>query len=77
MVDDAQGVWKAPANVSLNNVVPAVNITHREQADLNVDVHGKSINATRSFIDQGTLVGGRAHWLAIAWIGATSTCGAR
>ncbi len=61
MVDNSRGVWKAPANVSLNAVVsPAVEITHDDQEDLNVTTAGKSINAIRSFIGEGTLVwGGR------------------
>jgi phage tail sheath protein FI len=61
MVDNARGVWKAPANVSINAAVsPAVNITHDDQEDLNVTVQGKSINAIRSFIGEGVLVwGGR------------------
>lgn len=59
MVDNARGVWKAPANVSLNAVVaPAVNITHDDQEDLNVTTQGKSINAIRPFIGEGTLVWG-------------------
>ena len=59
MVDNSRGVWKAPANVSLNAVVsPAVNITHDDQEDLNVTIHGKSINAIRSFIGEGVLVWG-------------------
>jgi len=59
MVDNSRGVWKAPANVSLNSVIsPAVNITHDEQEDLNVTTQGKSINAVRSFIGEGTLVWG-------------------
>ncbi|WP_268034050.1 phage tail sheath family protein [Algoriphagus sp. PAP.12] len=62
MVDNSRGVWKAPANVSLNSVVkPAVNITHDQQEDLNVNaVSGKSVNAIRTFPGVGTLVwGGR------------------
>lgn len=61
MVDNTRGVWKAPANVSLNAVVsPAVNITHDDQEDLNVSAMGKSINAIRPFIGEGVLVwGGR------------------
>ncbi|SDU58235.1 phage tail sheath family protein [Desulfobacula phenolica] len=61
MVDNSRGVWKAPANVSLNSVVsPSVNITHDDQEDLNVTPQGKSINAIRTFIGEGTLVwGGR------------------
>ncbi|MFA5330606.1 MAG: phage tail sheath C-terminal domain-containing protein [Prolixibacteraceae bacterium] len=62
MVDNSRGVWKSPANISLNSVIkPAVNITHDEQENLNVDaVSGKSINAIRTFPGVGTLVwGGR------------------
>lgn len=59
MVDNTKGVWKAPANVSLSAVVsPAVNITHDEQEDLNVSTQGKSVNAIRTFIGEGTLVWG-------------------
>jgi len=59
MVDNARGVWKAPANVSLSAVIsPAVNISHDEQEDLNVTTQGKSINAIRTFIGEGTLVWG-------------------
>jgi phage tail sheath protein FI len=59
MVDNSRGVWKAPANVSLNAVVsPAVNISHDDQEDLNVTTQGKSINAIRTFIGEGTLVWG-------------------
>jgi phage tail sheath protein FI len=58
-VDNSRGVWKAPANVGLAGVIsPAVSITHDEQEDLNVTTDGKSINAIRSFIGQGTLVWG-------------------
>ncbi len=58
-VDNSRGVWKAPANVALSGVVkPAVNITHDEQEDLNVTVTGKSVNAIRSFVGEGTLVWG-------------------
>ena len=58
-VDNTRGVWKAPANVSLAAVAsPAVNITHDDQEDLNVTTQGKSINAIRSFIGEGTLVWG-------------------
>ena len=62
MVDNNRGVWKAPANVSVAGVIkPAVNITHNDQENLNVDpFSGKSINAIRTFPGIGTLVwGGR------------------
>jgi len=59
MVDNSRGVWKAPANVSLNGVIsPEVNISHEDQEDLNVTTQGKSINAIRSFIGEGVLVWG-------------------
>jgi phage tail sheath protein FI len=59
-VDNARGVWKAPANESLNSVSgPSVQISAEEQSNLNVDaVAGKSINAIRSFTGKGTLVWG-------------------
>ena len=59
-VDADRGVWKAPANVSLNNVIgPSVKISHEEQAELNVDVNaGKSVNAIRTFAGKGVLVWG-------------------
>ncbi len=59
MVDRTRGVWKAPANVSLNAVIgPSVKIDNKEQEDLNVHTTGKSINAIRSFTGKGTLVWG-------------------
>lgn len=59
MVDNSRGVWKAPANVSVNAVIsPTVNISDDEQEDLNVTTQGKSINAIRPFIGEGTLVWG-------------------
>ena len=59
MVDNNRGVWKAPANVSLNAVIsPTVNISHNDQEDLNVTPQGKSINAIRTFVGEGTLVWG-------------------
>ncbi len=59
-VDEARGVWKAPANVSLLSVVkPTIKITSEEQEDLNVDTTaGKSINAIRAFTGKGILVWG-------------------
>lgn len=59
MVDNTRGVWKAPANVSLSNVIsPTVNITHEEQEDLNVPLDGKAINAIRTFTGEGIKVWG-------------------
>lgn len=59
MVDNTRGVWKAPANVSINNIVsPAFPITNEEQEDLNVPLTGKSINAIRTFTGEGIKVWG-------------------
>ncbi|MFC4873919.1 phage tail sheath family protein [Negadavirga shengliensis] len=59
-VDNTRGVWKAPANVSVSNVIkPVLKITHDQQRDLNVDTtSGKSINVLRTFPGKGTLVWG-------------------
>jgi hypothetical protein len=59
-VDNSRGVWKAPANVSLANVIgPTIDFPASEQDDMNVDsVAGKSVNAIRSFTGRGTLVWG-------------------
>lgn len=59
-VDSDRGVWKAPANVSVNAIIkPTLKITNEEQEGLNVDATGgKSINAIRSFTGKGTLVWG-------------------
>jgi uncharacterized protein len=59
-VDNSRGVWKAPANESINSVsAPSVQISADEQSNLNVDaVAGKSINAIRAFTGKGTLVWG-------------------
>ena len=61
-VDNSRGVWKSPANVSVNMVnTPSVNISNEQQEVLNIDVTaGKSINVIRAFPGIGTLVwGGR------------------
>lgn len=59
-VDRDRGVWKAPANVSVNSVIePSRTITNAQQGRLNVDAtSGKSINVIRSFSGRGTLVWG-------------------
>ncbi|MEB3362422.1 MAG: phage tail sheath C-terminal domain-containing protein [Synechococcaceae cyanobacterium] len=59
-VDRERGVWKAPANVSLQGVIaPSLQVTDEQQALLNVDATtGKSVNVIRSFAGKGTLVWG-------------------
>jgi len=58
--DQARGIWKAPANVSLQQVKhPVFNFSDQQQAEYNVDVNGgKSINLIRAFAGKGTLVWG-------------------
>jgi phage tail sheath protein FI len=59
-VDSSRGVWKAPANVSVNTVTqPTIQLTNVDQDQMNVDVvAGKSVNAIRAFTGKGTLVWG-------------------
>lgn len=58
-IDRTRGVWKAPANVSINSIIgPAVKIDSHDQEDLNVHTTGKSVNAIRAFTGKGTLVWG-------------------
>ncbi len=59
--DNTRGVWKSPANVSVNGVVGLTDdINDAEQEDMNIHETGKSINAIRKFTGKGFLVwGGR------------------
>lgn len=59
-VDRTRGVWKAPANISLNAVKkPEVALSDLDQEDFNVDAeNGKSINCVRQFVGRGNLVWG-------------------
>ncbi len=58
-VDSVRGVWAAPANVGVENAVAlAVETSDEGQADLNVSVDGKSVNAIRNFPGRGVLVWG-------------------
>ena len=58
--DRDRGVWKAPANVSLNAVTaPTVQLTQIEQEAFNVDAAaGRSVNVIRTFPSRGTLIWG-------------------
>ena len=59
LVDNTEGVWKSPANVSMTSVSSLTfDITNEMQEGLNVDVSGKSINAIRMFPGRGILVWG-------------------
>ncbi|WP_250318090.1 phage tail sheath C-terminal domain-containing protein [Pedobacter sp. B4-66] len=65
-VDNARGVWKAPANVNIINAIrPQYLITDKEQESLNVDAQaGKSINVIRSFAGRGPAIVWGARTLA-------------
>lgn len=58
--DNSRGVWKAPANVSLNSVNGlAVPVSEELQSSLNIDANaGKSVNAMRAFPGKGVVVWG-------------------
>lgn len=59
--DASRGVWKSPANVSVNGIVGLTDdINDADQEDMNIHETGKSINALRKFTGKGFLVwGGR------------------
>jgi phage tail sheath protein FI len=59
-VDNSKGVWQAPANVGVQNVIgPAVLVTNEQQGSFNIDsLSGKSINVIRNFTGRGTTVWG-------------------
>lgn len=59
-VDRDRGVWKAPANVSINSVSDvSILIDNATQEGLNIDATaGKSVNAIRPFFGKGILVWG-------------------
>lgn len=58
--DNTQGVWEAPANVSIVGAASLpIKLSDTQQASLNVDaVSGKSVNAIRFFNGLGILVWG-------------------
>lgn len=59
MVDNNRGVWKAPANVSLNGIKDITqHITTQQQQNMNVPFDGKAVNAIRPFPGVGFLVWG-------------------
>lgn len=56
-VDNNRGVWQAPANVGVRDVIgPSVLVSNDQQGLFNVDSSsGKSINVIRNFVGRGTL----------------------
>ena len=65
-VDNSRGVWKAPANINIDNAIrPEVLVTHEQQKDLNIDsLAGKSINVIRTFAGRGPAIVWGARTLA-------------
>ena len=59
--DATRGVWKAPANVSVNGILGLTDdVNDADQENMNIHETGKSINAIRKFTGKGFLVwGGR------------------
>lgn len=57
--DATRGVWKAPANVSVNSIIGLTDdINDNDQESMNIHETGKSINAIRKFTGRGNLVWG-------------------
>jgi phage tail sheath protein FI len=57
--DSTRGVWNAPANTTLSSVDSTIfKINDGQQADLNMPVDGKAVNAIRDFIGRGTVIWG-------------------
>lgn len=57
--DATRGVWKAPANVSINGIISLTSdINDFDQEPMNIHESGKSINAIRKFTGKGFLVWG-------------------
>ncbi len=58
-VDRTRGVWKAPANVTVQSVIePVFKVSDAEQSDMNVSPTGKSVNVIRTFTGRGVQVWG-------------------
>ena len=60
VIDNQEGVWKAPANTNIVGAVSLpINLSSTQQEDLNVDaITGKSVNAIRNFGPLGLLIWG-------------------
>ncbi len=58
--DNTRGVWKAPANIGVANVIqPTLHVTNNDHGEMNIDpTGGKSVNAIRALTGLGTLVWG-------------------
>jgi uncharacterized protein len=65
-IDNSRGVWKAPANINIDNAIrPQYLITNKDQTGLNVDAQsGKSVNVIRTFEGRGPAIVWGARTLA-------------
>jgi len=59
-LNDAQrGVWNAPANFALNEILaPQVLLNDDQQGGFNMPLNGNAINILRAMVDRGTVVWG-------------------
>ncbi|MEO8375771.1 MAG: phage tail sheath C-terminal domain-containing protein [Sphingomonas bacterium] len=57
--DSERGVWNAPANMALNQVIkPLVPLNDMQQADYNMPLNGNAIDILRAFVNRGTVIWG-------------------
>lgn len=57
--DANRGVWNAPANISLNQIIsPKVQLNDAQQGDFNVPLNGNAIDILRAVVNRGTVVWG-------------------
>lgn len=57
--DATRGVWNAPANVTLNEVIaPMVVLNDLQQGDFNVPLNGNAIDILRAMVNRGVVVWG-------------------
>lgn len=57
--DLTRGVWNAPANLSLSDVIaPMVVLNDKDQGDYNMPLNGNAIDILRALVNRGTVVWG-------------------
>ncbi|HYI38773.1 MAG TPA: phage tail sheath C-terminal domain-containing protein [Allosphingosinicella sp.] len=57
--DANRGVWNAPANITLNEVIaPMVALSDDQQGDYNMPLNGNAIDILRPMVNRGTVVWG-------------------
>jgi len=59
LTDSQRGVWNAPANMALTQVLaPKLLLNDIQQGEFNVPLNGNAINVLREFVGRGTVVWG-------------------